>query len=95
MCSIEFKWNSEGAFIGRLSKSEDCPYICDVGPLPYAFILVVPLLDIKKKDSVRFTDPDTYKNWQERKMASAMSTFVHYAFLESDRTLVFSDLQGE
>jgi hypothetical protein len=94
-----FKWNIGDSFIARLRNSHGPPpdepaYDIVVGPLPYGYILVVPLLDIREGSMIRFVGGFEFNNWQDAAMADCMKTFLHYSFLESNRTLVFSDLQG-
>lgn len=90
---IDFSWNVDGAFIGRIPLAEGPN---QVDPLPFEFMLIVPLLDIKEEDTIRFNIPvNTHPTWSRINMADALNAFLHFSYLQSDRKLVFADLQGK
>lgn len=58
-------------------------------------MLVVPLLEITDENSIRFNIPHyQHPDWLRINMADALNAFLHFSFLQSNRELVFADLQG-
>lgn len=96
----DFHWNVDGAFIGRLPFGHGPPvpnsrYNDRIGPLPFEYILVLLLLDVKEENVIRFSNFPIQTTWEASRMEDAINAFRHYAFIESDRTLVYTDLQGD
>jgi hypothetical protein len=86
------KWNFDGALIGRLQVSRDDE---EPLPLPYQNFLLVPLLQIDEyHKEVRFQTDCDHSTWAAAEMADILNAFTHYAFLQSGRSLLFKDLQG-
>jgi hypothetical protein len=58
--------------------------------------LAVPLLLINKEEyhEICFAESPLSHTWPEREIADLVATFAHFVYIDSGRTLIFSDLQG-
>jgi hypothetical protein len=88
----ELKWNTEGAFIGKLAEVMPEPE----HEFPFRYFLAVPLLHIDYVNTIliRFSETVHNGNWQSLEAEAVVSAFVHYSFIKSNRSLLFTDLQG-
>lgn len=100
----DLSWNSRGAFIGKLVPLEDGVEKDAVwspkGSLPFLYFLAVPLLPLNDIGShtIRFGDAcnpiEIASSQSTIELSAIVAAFVHFAYIKTMRTMLFTDLQG-
>ncbi|KAF8226522.1 hypothetical protein L208DRAFT_1301371 [Tricholoma matsutake] len=87
---LDIHWNAHGAFIGTVTNA----WLDDMSSLVFETFLVAPLLDMSDLYTERKSSGSMAAGHSIDVVGSAIDTYAHHVLVDSDGTLLLTDLQG-
>ncbi|HEV7738598.1 MAG TPA: hypothetical protein VGO47_14655 [Chlamydiales bacterium] len=98
----EIRFNADGAFVGNIVNStpnalESLYIVPDPKTMEYETFLATKLLDFTDRHEIRFTDNEGIGRLPEEHdtMDDALAAFTHSVLVDSDHTVIVTDIQGK
>lgn len=87
---LDIRWNTRGAFIGTVADGR----LDDMSSLVFKTFLAAPLLDMSSLYTERKFSGSTTAGHSIDVVGSAIDAYAHHVLVDSDGSLLLTDLQG-